>query len=152
MPGVGFAAGIERIMLALEAAGIDLDFEPLCEVALIHIGAAARQRLFTICDTLRRAGVACTIELFDRSVKAQMREANRREALLALIAGEKELEADTITLRNLVSGDEEQVAFTDVVTSVLGRLDQLEDEAVDEEPDEWTDEDEQSGPGPGEAA
>ncbi len=152
VPGVGFAAGIERIMLALEAAGIDLDFEPLCEVALIHIGAEARQRLFTICDTLRRAGVACTTELLDRSVKAQMREANRREALLALIAGEKELEADTVTLRNLVDGDEEQVPFSGIVTAVLAKLDQLEEEAVEEDPQEWTDDDEQSGSGPGEAA
>jgi histidyl-tRNA synthetase len=152
VPGVGFAAGIERIMLALEAAGIDLDFEPLCEVALIPIGSEARRKLFTLCDTLRRAGVASTIELSDRSVKAQMREANRREALLALIAGEKELESGMVTLKNLVDGEEEEVAFTSIVATVLDRLDRLDEEAVEEEPDEWIDDDGQSESGPGEAA
>ncbi|MFC1595365.1 histidine--tRNA ligase [Gemmatimonadota bacterium] len=152
VPGVGFAAGMERIMLALEAAGVELDFEPLCEVALVHIGEAARQRLFTLCDILRRAGVACTIELFDRSVKAQMREANRREALLALIVGENELKAGTVTVKNLVDGEEEQVSFESIVSSVLEKLEKLEDEAVDEEFEDWSEEGAGSEPEPEEAA
>jgi len=152
VPGVGFAAGIERIMLALEAAGVELDFEPLCEVALVHIGEEARRRLFALCDTLRRAGVACTIELTGRSVKAQMREANRREALLALIAGENELKAGTVTVKNLINGEEEQVSFENIVPAVLEELEKLEEEAVDEEPQDWSDDADGSEPEPGEAA
>ncbi|MFC1499526.1 histidine--tRNA ligase [Candidatus Zixiibacteriota bacterium] len=152
VPGVGFAAGIERIMLALEAAGVDLDFEPICDVALIHIGEAARQRLFALCDTLRRAGVACTIELFDRSVKAQMREANRREAMLALIVGENELEAGMVTVKNLVDSEEEQVPLDSIISSVLEKLELMDSEAVDEDPEEWSEEGDALDPEPGEAA
>lgn len=152
VPGVGFAAGLERIILALEAAGEELEFEPACDVALVHIGEEARRRLFTICDMLRRAGIACSMELTDRSVKAQMREANRREALLAIIAGRNELEAGTVTIKNLVGGEEEAVPAEEIVQAVMERLERLEEEAIDEEPEEWADDNEGTDSDPGEAA
>ncbi len=134
VPGVGFAAGLERIMLALEAAGSELDFEPLCEVALVAIGGEARRVLFGLCDALRRAGVAASMELTERSVKAQMREANRREALLALIAGEKELAGGTVTLKDLNDGSERVIALEETVPRVLESLEELEAGAIEEEP------------------
>ncbi len=152
VPGVGFAAGLERILLALEAGGESLEFEPLCEVALVHVGDEARRHLFALCDVLRRAGVASTMDLTERSVKAQMREANRREALLALIVGDKELKEGTVTLKNLVDGEEETVPLEKVVPAVLNRLEALEEAAVEEEPEEWTGEDEGPDLDPGEAA
>lgn len=152
VPGVGFAAGLERILLALEAAGESLEFEPLCEVALVHVCDEARRRLLALCDVLRRAGVACAIDLTQRSVKAQMREANRREALLALIAGEKELQEGTVTLKNMVDGGEEAVSMDRVVPVVLERLEALEESAVDEEPGDAAVVDEGHDPEPGEAA
>jgi len=152
IPGVGFAAGLERILLALDAAGGDLEFEPLCEVALVHVDDEARRRLFSLCDALRRSGVACTMDLTPRSVKAQMREANRREALLALIAGEKELRESAVTLKDLVDGTEETVSMERIVPVVLERLEELEEKAVDEENDDSFSLDDAGGPGPGEAA
>jgi len=131
VPGVGYAAGLERIMLALEAAGTDMDFEPLCDVALVAIGDEARRVLFGLCDALRRAGVACTMELTSRSVKAQMREANRREALLALIAGDADLAENVVTLKNLDDGEEQKIALTEAVPRVLELLAEIDDEMIE---------------------
>jgi len=133
VPGVGFAAGMERIMLALEAGGEELVFEPGCEVALIHIGEAARRRLFTLCDSLRGAGVACTMDLTGRSVKAQMREADRRDAALALIAGDDELAEGVVTVRDLEEGEETKVPLDEVIGRVLTMLDERELEALEAE-------------------
>lgn len=152
VPGVGFAAGLERIMLALEAAGEELEFEPLCEVALVYIGEEARHRMFTLCDVLRRAGVACTIDLTERSVKAQMREANRREALIALIAGEKDLQENNITVKNLVDGVEEKIPFEKIVPVILERLETMDETAIDEEPEDPSAGDDGADPQQGEAA
>jgi histidyl-tRNA synthetase len=152
IPGVGFAAGLERIMLALEATGEELEFEPLCEVALVHVGKEARRRMFTLCDVLRRAGVACAIDLAERSVKAQMREANRREALIALIAGDKDLQEEKVTVKNLIDGDEEKIPFEKVVPVILERLEEMDKSAIDEEPEDGSVADNGEGPQPGEAA
>ena len=92
--------------------------------------------MFTLCDVLRRAGVACTIDLTERSVKAQMREANRREALIALIAGEKDLQENNITIKNLVDGVEEKIPVEKIVPVVLERLESMDETAIDEEPED----------------
>jgi histidyl-tRNA synthetase len=152
VPGVGFAAGLERIMLALEAAGGELEFEPLCEVALVHAGQQARRTMFTLCDVLRRAGVACTVDLTERSVKAQMRDANRHEALIALIAGDKDLKENIVTLKNLVDGEEEKIPLEKIVPVVMQQLDVMDETAVDEEPEDPSATDDGGSPGPGEAA
>ncbi|MFO7768253.1 MAG: histidine--tRNA ligase [bacterium] len=142
VPGVGFAAGMERIMLALEAAGQTLTFEPECEVALVHIGEDARRRLFTLCDALRGAGVAASMDLTGRSVKAQMREADRRDAVLALIAGDDELSEGSVTVRDLEEGEETRVPLEEVIGRVLAMLDRRELEALEAELDEMEEEDE----------
>jgi histidyl-tRNA synthetase len=126
VPGVGFAAGIERILLALEAAGQDLKFEPQCEVAVVAIGDEARRRLFSLCDRLRGAGVACAMDLTGRSVKAQMREANRLHARFALIAGDNELAEEKVTLRDLYAGTEESIPLDRVVPVVLEQVESLD--------------------------
>jgi len=128
IPGVGFAAGIERILMALETAGEDLVFEAQTEVAVVSIGEAARRRLFALCDQLRGAGVACHFDLTERSVKAQMREANRLDARLAIIAGDKDLEKDEVTLKDLASGEEEAVPIERIIPVVVERLEHTDPE------------------------
>jgi histidyl-tRNA synthetase len=136
IPGVGFAAGIERILLALEAGGEDLEFAPATEVAFVHIGDAARRRLFGLCDQLRAAGAACAFDLTGRSMKAQMRAADRLNARLAVIAGDDDLAADQVTVRDLVSGEEEKVAVDRLVATLMERIEEFEESDGEEEPAE----------------
>jgi histidyl-tRNA synthetase len=122
IPAVGYAAGIERILIALEAAGEDLVFEPRTEVALVPVGEEARRVLFGLADELRRAGVAAHIDLAGRSVRAQMREANRLGARMALIAGDDELAGGNITLKDLADSSERTVPLAGAVEAVFERL------------------------------
>jgi len=99
--GVGFGSGIERVLLAAQAEEVDLSAKPL-DVFVIDLtdGSAARD----LTHELRRHGISADRAFENRSMKAQMRVADRSGARLALIVGAAELAANSVTLR-LLSGD-----------------------------------------------
>jgi histidyl-tRNA synthetase len=98
-PGIGFATGIERVLLALEAEGAAGEPEPAAEVFLADLtgGGAARD----LSVRLRRAGFSVERGFDQRSLKAQLRQADRVGALVALIVGEQEAERHEVTARVL---------------------------------------------------
>ena len=113
-PGVGFAAGMERLMMVLSKAGKAgmPDIRPVLFIATT--GAAAQQWAFTTANALRSKGFRVEIDYLQRSLKAQMREANRMEARYALVIGETELQARSAKLKNMQTGDEEGVALDQI--------------------------------------
>nr|WP_290667835.1 histidine--tRNA ligase [Ardenticatena sp.] len=108
-PGVGFAAGIERIMLLLQEQGIQPP--PLEEpvVFFVHRGQAAKDRAVQLAHTLRAAGIGAEIAFGSRSFKSQLRQAGRSSARFAAILAEGELERGEVTLKDLESGEQTSV-------------------------------------------
>ncbi|MFW6163918.1 MAG: histidine--tRNA ligase [Planctomycetota bacterium] len=102
---VGWAMGVERILMALEAAEETVEPEPL-DLYLVTIGDAARAAAFGYLTALRRAGLAADTDYEGRSVKAQMRTANKLGAHFVTVIGEDELAAGTLTLKEMASGEE----------------------------------------------
>ncbi|HCB34466.1 MAG TPA: histidine--tRNA ligase, partial [Acidimicrobiaceae bacterium] len=96
-PGIGFAMGVERLLLACDAEGVfdDAPAAPAAWVVDVTDGAAARD----ITEALRAAGIAADRAYDARSMRAQMRAADRSGAAAAVIVGEDELAAGTVTLR-----------------------------------------------------
>jgi histidyl-tRNA synthetase len=119
-PGIGFGLGIERILLAADAEGVFPPPSSRVDVWLVDTtgGAAAT----VLADELREAGVACDRSFDDRSMKAQLKSADRAGARLAAIVGQKEAEAGTVTLRDLGRGEQEEIARGDLVDHVRKRL------------------------------
>jgi histidyl-tRNA synthetase len=115
-PGVGFALGIEpRILLALEAEGRSpAGGGPACFVVTFGQDAGARGR--DVLRALRAAGVSADAAFEDRPLKAQLKMADRVGARFALIVGEREAGAGTVTVRRLADGHQETVPATDVAT------------------------------------
>ena len=111
VPAVGFAAGIERLLLAMEASGISLPGSPSFDVWVIAIGDAAAEKAFAITHSLRRKGVRTGMELTGRSMKAQMRLANRAESQQVVILAEQEMETEAATVKNMLTGEQEAVPF-----------------------------------------
>lgn len=108
-PGIGFALGIERTILALRQQGIALP-QPEPPVAyLAAIGAAAQEAAVRYASQLRAAGVSAVLGVGDRSLRAHLRHANALHARFALILGEAELGSGTVTVRNMETGEQEQV-------------------------------------------
>lgn len=120
-PGVGFAAGMERLMMVLAKSGTmtAADVRPVLFIATN--GGAAQQWAFTAATALRMKGFRVEIDYLQRSLKAQMREANRQEARYALVIGETELQAKSARLKNMQTGEERAVAL-DQIESALATL------------------------------
>lgn len=122
MPGVGWALGVERTELALNAEGLTPAPERRCDVFAVGLGPAARGEALRLADRLRTAGVRADLAFGDRGLKGAMKAADRSGALLALVIGDAELSAGTVTVRDLRSGAQQAVGAADVVDYVEGHL------------------------------
>ncbi|MDM8245936.1 histidine--tRNA ligase [Collinsella tanakaei] len=118
-PGVGFAVGFERAMLALEAYGVDFaaDAEPCVYVA--NAGADLRGEVFALTHELRAAGIRTEADYQGRSLKSQFKQADKLGAGLILVIGGDELAAGKVKVRNMVTHEEQLVDRDKVVATLL---------------------------------
>jgi len=119
-PGIGFGLGIERLLLACDAEGVFPTPPAAVEVWVVDTtgGAAA----LALTSELRAAGIGADRSFDGRSMKAQFKAADRSGARLALVVGDQEAAAATVTLRDLRGGAQEIVERADVVEHVRKRL------------------------------
>ena len=113
-PAVGFAAGIERIMLALGEKQ-----DKATEKVIIYIVTAsdsAVDSLFRLVNELRQNGISTSFDTLRRSVKAQMREANRLAATHAVIVGEEEIADSSAKVKDLKTGEQISISMSDLVS------------------------------------
>jgi histidyl-tRNA synthetase len=113
-PGIGFAMGMERFMLVLEQAGITLEEEGGCDLFLIPLGDAACKEAVRISNRLLDQGVKVQYDLLRRSVKAQMKYADKMGAACTMVLGDSELEEAAVTVKNMKNGEQQKVALADL--------------------------------------
>jgi histidyl-tRNA synthetase len=101
-PGIGFGSGIERLLLACDAEGVFSVTAPSAAVFVVDVAGGSTARDLVV--ALRRAGVRAERSYDDRSMKSQLRAADRSGATIALIIGPEELAAGTVVVRNLIDG------------------------------------------------
>ncbi|AWZ04639.1 MULTISPECIES: histidine--tRNA ligase [unclassified Streptomyces] len=121
LPSVGWALGVDRTVLALEAEGIELDIPSATSVFAVALGGA-KPVLFGLVTELRRAGVAADISYGGKGLKGAMKDANRSGARFAVVAGDRDLEEGVVQLKDMESGEQTPVALADVVATVQARL------------------------------
>ena len=110
-PAVGFGMGLERLKLVMEACGAPMPEEPRCDIALIPLGAKASVRCSAMAADLRTDGFYAETDLMNRSLKAQLKYANKIGARYTMVIGDSELEAGKARLKDMDSGEEQEVAF-----------------------------------------
>ena len=116
---VGFAVGVVPTILALRKTGAGQPpREPGADVYLIAVNDEVRPQIFDMTETLRGAGVRAEMDYERRSLKAQMRSANRVRARYAIVVGPDELAEGKVKLKDMSSGAEEKLPFGDVATKV----------------------------------
>ncbi len=118
VPAVGYAAGIERLFIALEAQGYALPEGPRPDVFIVALGEAAEAATFGIAQTLRAAGLAVDFALGGRSMKAQMKAADRSGAPRAIVVGEDELAQGVAQLRDLDAGEQRPVPIAELAVAL----------------------------------
>ena len=113
LPGIGFGMGITRVILALRAAGILPPASPAPRLYIAALGEAAMTEALGIVEKLRRDGIYAECDIVGRSLKAQMKYANKLNAAYTLILGDSEIEAGCAQLRNMESGEQTEVTLAD---------------------------------------
>lgn len=117
-PGLGFALGYERCVLALEAAGADTLVARGLDLFVVCVDDSARDRAFALVQACRDAGVQCDMDHQGRSVKSQFKLADKLGANFVMTLGPDELAAGEATLRNMLTHEERAVAL-DTVAAAL---------------------------------
>ena len=108
-PGIGFAAGIDRIVMNLQRQGVQVPDGAAPQVYLAPVGEDARLQALSLAAQLRAAGVSAVVATGERSLRAQLRHANTLGARYAAIIGDDELAKGAVTLRNMEGGDQQEV-------------------------------------------
>jgi len=117
-PAVGFAAGMERLFIACEELDIVLAEPKSVDVFIVSLGEKARKWALKTLPELRIKGISATMDYLDRSMRAQMKDANRENASYSLIVGDNELTEGKFTLRNMKESDEAQLTLNEIIAKL----------------------------------
>lgn len=117
-PGIGFAVGLERVMLALEKQALLPDLTHNIEVFVAPLGTQAQSIAFKLLCKLREAGIAADMDFMDRGLKAQMKHANKFQARFVAIIGDDEAIQNKVMLKNMLTGDQQLIDAGEAVEKV----------------------------------
>ena len=110
--GIGFASGMERLMLMLEKQDEKKSDDSSNLIFIVGVDDFARMKALKYANELRRAGFATDMDFNSRSVKAQFREANRKKAKAVIVLSKDEIEKEELTLKNMATGDQVVISKT----------------------------------------
>lgn len=118
---VGFAIGLERLLLCLDAPKADPAVRE-DHVTLVSLSDEAFKKSFETLGLLRREGIAAEMDLQGKSFKSQMRTADKMKSAYVLILGEDELKKNVFSLKNMRTGEQEEIAAGSVVQEIKKRM------------------------------
>ena len=121
-PGLGFALGFERTLLAMEAVGAVAEKLPTAEVYVARVDASVTGAAFALVSALRDAGIAAETDHQGRSLKSQFKQADRLGARIVAVLGPDEVAAGQVKLRDMGTKEETTVAIDGVASSVSAAL------------------------------
>lgn len=126
-PGIGFAVGIERLLLVMEGQGIHISEPNNMDIFIAAIGDKANQYAQRLVYGLRKKGISAEKDLMNRSLKAQMKYADKMGAIYSMVLGDDEIDKNKAVLKNMKSGDVEEISL-DSVFEVLKNHGERQDE------------------------
>ena len=113
-PGVGFGMGLERLLLVLESIGKLPENNECPDIFIANIGDAADMFVQKLVLDLRKSGIAAERDYLERSVKAQMKYANKLDAKFSAVIGDDDIEAGKVSVKNMTTGEVAEVSFSDM--------------------------------------
>lgn len=127
--GIGWALGEERLLLALEAEGIDLGGKPDLDAYVMVLNPEARDYAFQVLTLLRSHGFRSEMDFMQKSFKGQFKAADRAKAKLTLLIGEDELKNKAVTVKNKAAKSQDTISLDHVVEFLDQALDHLDQKA-----------------------
>jgi len=119
---VGFAMGLERIIMLIKSQGLFEMKRGAVDLYIGSIGAVGFAKAQAIGYNLRRAGVRVEYDTLGRSVKSQLKYANKINAVYSVIIGENEIKNDCVSVRNMSQSSQEDVRLSCIENEIIGRL------------------------------
>ena len=117
-PGIGFAVGLERVLLALEKQELLPEEPEAVDVFVVALGEAARIPAFKLLYELRAAKLSAAMDFAGRSMKAQMKQANKKNARFVAILGEDEVKEASALLKDMKTSEQKKLALKDFVPAL----------------------------------
>lgn len=113
--GIGFGLGAERLLLTLEANGVEIGNPNHTDIFVVTIGDKAKLKSFSILKDLRDNHISADKDHLDRSLKAQFKYSNKINAKYTIVIGDDELDKDEATLKNMETGDQKLIKISELV-------------------------------------
>ncbi len=114
-PGIGFAIGIERLLLVMESQGIEIPKAEAIDVYIATIGETAQKYAQKLVYKIRQAGFSAETDLMGKSVKAQMKYADKLGATYSVVLGDNEVESNKAVLKNMQTGETKDISMDTLI-------------------------------------
>ncbi|SFD57138.1 histidyl-tRNA synthetase [Lentibacillus persicus] len=121
-PGIGFGMGLERLLMALEAEDVKIPASQDLDCFIVTVGDEANKHSVKLIHELRNSGIQADRDYQGRKTKAQFKAADRYQAKYVLVLGENELNQQSINVKEMATGNQDEVAFPQLVTYLKGKL------------------------------
>ena len=118
-PGIGFAMSIERLLLALKMENVEIGQSNNLEVYVVAMDEMTKKKAFSVVRDLRMNGISADMDFTGRKVKAQMKSADRKGAGFVIVIGETELENGKVALKEMATGEQQEMAFEEIAGTIL---------------------------------
>ena len=115
-PSLGFAMGLERLLLLLDAEGIELPEAEPCDLYIAALGSRAQLEGFALTQKVRSEGFTAECDIVGRSLKAQMKYADKIGARFTMVLGDNELDTGAARLKNMATGEQRDIALGDLIS------------------------------------
>lgn len=110
-PSLGYAIGLERLLLLLEAQGIEIPAAPTCDIYIAGLGEKAQLKSFELVKTVRSSSLSAECDIVGRSLKAQMKYADKIGAKFSIVLGDSEIESGKAQLKNMETGEKAEISL-----------------------------------------
>lgn len=120
--GIGFGLGAERLLLTLEANGVEIGNPNHTDIFVVTIGDKAKLKSFSILKDLRENHISADKDHLDRSLKSQFKYSNKINAKYTIVIGDDELDKDKATLKNMETGDQKLIKISELVNELRSVL------------------------------
>ena len=117
-PAIGFAAGIERLLLTIENTIGKVEPKEKIDLYIGYMGETAKNKAMALTYELRERHIRCATDLLGKSVRAQMKYANKINALYSLIIGEDEIAANKVSVKNMKTGEQQNLSMEEIASYI----------------------------------
>lgn len=113
MPSLGFALGIERLLMLMDAQGIEIEKPDTCDIYIASMGDDAHKKAFELTQKVRSASLYAECDVVGRGLRAQMKYADKIGAKFSIVLGDNEIAQNKATLKNMKTGEQTEISLDD---------------------------------------